>query len=318
MGVASSRSGNIEQGSQVTIRTFGRAGLPMPTRVGRRAALGIFVAAAGLAACSGNSGLRTIESLTPAGDYALERDVAYGPSPRQRVDVYRPRATDTTPPIVVFFYGGSWRRGDKESYRFVGEYLSRLGVIAIVADYRLHPEVTFPAFVEDGAAAVAWAVREARSLGGDPSRVYAMGHSAGAHIAVLLALEPRYLAARGMESERLAGVIGISGPYDTDLSSIRWLRAVFPGERAGEDARAITKARAGAPPMLLANGGRDGLVSPRHAVALATRLRELGNRVDLRIYENAGHGDILLGLSSTLSGGLTLGPDLLAFVREPA
>ncbi|MBM3525100.1 MAG: alpha/beta hydrolase, partial [Alphaproteobacteria bacterium] len=210
MGVAHARS-NIEQGSHVTIRTFEHGGLSLRRGMSRRAALGSLIAAAGLAGCAGVNGLRTIETLTPAGDYTLDRDAAYGPSARQRVDVYRPRLSSTAlpPPTVVFFYGGSWRRGDKESYRFVGEYLSRLGVIAVVADYRLHPEVTFPAFVEDGAAAVAWASREAMALGGDPSRVFAMGHSAGAHIAVLLALEPRYLALRGMASERLAGVIGI-------------------------------------------------------------------------------------------------------------
>ncbi|MBL8700618.1 MAG: alpha/beta hydrolase [Alphaproteobacteria bacterium] len=265
---------------------------------------------------AGCNGLRTIDSLTPAGHYLLERDVAYGPAPRQRLDVYHPRgeAPAGARPIVVFFYGGSWRRGEKESYRFVGEYLSRLGFVAVVADYRLYPAVTFPAFVEDGATAVAWAIREAGRLGGDPRRVFPMGHSAGAHIAVLLALEPRYLAAQGLAPERLAGVIGISGPYDTDLSSVRWLRAVFAGEGIGEEARVLSKARAGAPPMLLANGGRDPLVNARHAVELATRLRALGNRVDLRIYEEAGHGDILLGLSTTLAGNLTLGGDVLAFV----
>lgn len=297
----------------MTIWSFGRAHPRLERVIGRRASLGLLFGAGWLAGCNG---LRTIDTLTPSGAYELDRDVAYGPSARQRLDVYRPRdaAADAARPVVVFFYGGSWRRGAKESYRFVGEYLSRLGFIAVVADYRLHPEVTFPAFVDDGAAVVGWAVREAPRLGGDPRQVFAMGHSAGAHIAVLLALEPRYLAAQGLSPDRMAGVIGISGPYDTDLSSVRWLRAVFAGEGAGEEARVMTKVRSGAPRMLLANGGRDALVSPRHAVALATRLRELGNRVDLRIYDDAGHGDILLGLSTTLSGSLTLGGDVLAFV----
>lgn len=302
---------NIEQGSDVTIRAIGRAQPRLARMLGRRASLGVLFTAGWLAGCGG---LRTIETLTPAGDYDLDRDVAYGPSRRQRMDVYRPRDLGADAPVMVFFYGGSWRRGDKESYRFVGEYLSRLGFVAMVADYRLYPEVTFPGFVEDGAAAVATAMRIAGRYGGDPRRVHVMGHSAGAHIAVLLGLEPRYLAAEGLTPDRLAGIVGISGPYDADLAAVRWLRAVFAGDGVGEAARVVTKARAGAPPMLLANGGRDALVPPRHAVTLATRLRELGNRVDLRIYDDAGHGDILLGLSTTLAGNLTLGGDLVAFV----
>lgn len=301
----------------MTIWSIGRAHPRLEKVIGRRASLGLLFGAGWLSGCNG---LRTIDTLTPSGEYDLDRDVAYGPSARQRLDVYRPRAVaaQEARPVVIFFYGGSWRRGDKESYRFVGEYLSRLGFIAVVADYRLFPEVTFPGFVDDGAAVVGWAMREATRLGGDPRRIFAMGHSAGAHIAVLLALEPRYLAAQGLTPDRIAGVIGISGPYDTDLSSVRWLRAVFPGEGVGEEARVMTKARSGAPRMLLANGGRDALVNPRHAVALATRLRELGNSVDLRIYDDAGHADILLGLSTTLSGSLTLGSDVLAFVAPDA
>lgn len=298
----------------MTIRSIDRSQGRLERLVGRRASLALLFGAGWLSGCGA---LQTIDTLTPSGGYVAELDLPYGPDLRQRLDVYRP-AMQSAPsaPVVLFFYGGSWRRGEKEAYRFIGEYLTRMGCVAVVADYRLFPAVQFPAFVEDGAAAFAWARDNAPRLGGDQRRIYAMGHSAGAHTVVLLALEPRYLAARGRSPADLAGVIGISGPYDADFSTIRWLRAVFPATSTAMEARPITKAHAGAPRMLLANGGRDGLVPPRHAVALARRLRELGNPVDLRIYDAAGHGDILLGLSTHLAGGLTLGSDVLSFIRS--
>lgn len=304
----------IVQAPDMTIWPIDRGRAKPERHVGRRTSLALLFGAGWLSGCGG---LRTIETLTPSGAYLSDLDVAYGPDPRQRLDVYRPAAPSATPsPVVVFFYGGSWRRGEKEAYRFVAEYLTRMGCVAVIADYRLYPAVRFPAFVEDGAAAIAWARDNAQRLGGDQRRIYAMGHSSGAHTAVLLALEPRYLAAVGRSPGDLAGVIGISGPYDEDFSTVRWLRAVFPDTANAEEARPITKARRGAPRMLLANGGRDGLVSPRHAVALATRLRELGSPVDLRIYDAAGHGDILLGLSTTLAGGSSLGADVLSFITS--
>lgn len=269
------------------------------------------LAAPALAGC----GLRTVDMLTPTGVYAREQDIAYGPAARQRLDVYRPKEDRSAGlPVVVFFYGGSWRRGSKGLYRFVGEYLARMGCVAVLADYRLFPEVRFPAFVEDGAAAVAWARANAARIGGDPARVFAMGHSAGAHTAVLLGLEPRYLATARLRPADLAGVIGISGPYALDPRTIRWLRETFPEAESAGEAKPLDKVRAGAPPMLLAHGSQDGIVNPTNSTALAQRLEASGNRVDLRIYDGAGHADILLGFSTTLSGNLTLGGDVLRFV----
>jgi acetyl esterase/lipase len=300
--------GKIEQGRATTIPHRGRS-TPAPA-AGRRLFLQGIVAAPVLAGC----GLRTIDSLTPDGAYVLEKDLPYGPGMRQRLDAYRPVELPARPlPVVVFIYGGSWRRGSKDDYRFLAEYLTRMGCAVLVADYRLFPEVRFPAFVEDGAAAVAWARANAARLGGDPTRVFVMGHSAGAHTAVLLGLEPRYLASVGMRSEDIAGVVGISGPYAVDLGTIRWLRQTFP-EAARAEARPFDKARAGAPPMFLATGGRDGLVDPRNTLEFGRRLEELGNRVDTRVYASAGHADILLGFSTTLSGDLTIGGDVVRFI----
>lgn len=301
-----------------TIWRIGRAALP---GTGRRRFLGRGAAATSVLALSGCSGLQVVDALAPGDGYEVRPGIAYGRDPRQAMDAYLPVGRGEGPlPVVLFLYGGSWRSGDRRSYRFVGSWLARTGHVALVADYRLHPEVSFPAFVEDAAAAFDMARREAPALGGDARRVVLMGHSAGAHMAALLALEPRYLGARGRSTGEIAGVVGISGPYVHDFGTVRWLAPVFPDVESRREAIVIAKARAGAPPMFLANGTADTLVPPRNAVELAGRLRGLGARVELKLYEQAGHASILLGLVDPLAGSSTLAADVAAFLRslEPA
>lgn len=281
--------------------------------VTRRATLAWLFGGGFLAGCAP---LETLDRLTPVGSYRLAKDQPYGAGPRRRLDVYSPVDAPGPRPVIVFFYGGSWRKGDKDGYRFIGEYLTRHGVVAMIADYRLYPEVTFPGFVEDGAAAIAWAKANAARFGGDPNRVFAMGHSAGAHTAALLALDPRYLAREGLTPSALAGVIGISGPYDLAPERVRWLRPTFATAASPDDVRPLAFARAGAPPMLLLNGETDALVPPASAEELAARLRAAGGPVELRVYPKLGHLDILLGLSTTLAGDSTVGSDVLAFVER--
>lgn len=303
------------QRPRASIRTI-RHGTRFAT--GRRGALGALATAGAAAALAGCNGLQLVDAVTSTQGYAVARDLAYGPSARQRMDIYVPAGPPRAQPVpvVVFFYGGSWRQGSKEEYRFVGAYLARAGYVAVLADYRLFPEVRFPVFVEDCAAATAAARRIAPGFGGDPGRVFVMGHSAGAHMAALLGLEPAYLGGAGDDPRALAGVVGIAGPYDADFGTIRWLVDVFPDARSRNEARVVDKARSGAPPMFLANGTSDTLVPPRNAVALAGRLRALGNRVDLRLYDGVSHGSILLAFAPTLAGGATLGWDVADFIAE--
>jgi acetyl esterase/lipase len=217
----------------------------------------------------------------------------------------------------VFFYGGGWRSGAKEPYRFVAETLTREGVVVAIPDYRLVPDVRFPGFVEDSAAAVAWVRRNIERFGGDPRRVFIAGHSAGAYNAVMLALDPRFLAAQGLPTSAVAGVIGISGPYDFLPLRGRMLNDAF-GEAAELAAtQPVALARADAPPLLLFNGSADRLVAPRNAVTLAERVRERGGRARSAIYEGSGHVDIMAGLSTVLRGNSPLLAEIMAFVTDP-
>jgi acetyl esterase/lipase len=203
------------------------------------------------------------------------------------LDVYRPEARMEGPaPVVVFLYGGSWRRGNRASYRFAGRQLARQGMVAIVADYRTAPRAAFPGFVEDAASAVAWAKRHAAEHGGDPARVFLAGHSAGAQIAALIGTDARYLAAHGLMPRDLAGVIGLSGPYDF---GIQGYEDVFGPPAHWPRTQPVNFADGDEPPFLLIHGTADSLVEPVDSRILAERLRAAGGRAELLWLPEAGH-----------------------------
>ena len=221
-------------------------------------------------------------------------DAAHGLS----LDVYRTRTLARPAPVVVFFYGGSWQGGRREYYRFVGEALSKRGVVVVIPDYRKAPQHVFPAFMEDAAAATAWTIAHAAQIGGDPGRVYVMGHSAGGHIAALLGTDSRYLARQGLRSRQLAGVIGLAGPYDflpiTDPS----LQHVFGAQTDWPISQPVNFVDGDEPPFLLIHGASDRSVWPMNSEHLAKRLRDAGEPVTLRIIPNTGHIGLVNGFLS--------------------
>ncbi|MFM7344417.1 MAG: alpha/beta hydrolase [Tagaea sp.] len=264
---------------------------------------------------AGCSALDMLDAITPSGGYVRTADVAFGGNPRQRLDVYAPRDAQGAP-VVVFWYGGSWRQGDRGQYRFVAEALVREGYVVVLPDYRLTPEARFPDFVDDAALAVAWAAKNIGRYGGDPARIFAMGHSAGAYNAALAALDPRYLARHGAPPDAIKGVIGLSGPYDILNLRGRTIDAAFGSASTTNDAQPASFARPEAPRVLLIHGARDTLVPPAHAEFLAGALRAAGARADTRIYPDVAHIDMVLGLSSRLRGGSPLLADIAAFVAQ--
>ncbi|MDX1499264.1 MAG: alpha/beta hydrolase [Woeseiaceae bacterium] len=248
---------------------------------------------------SGCSPLTLLSAVSSAEHYERSADIAYGPDPRQRLDVYRPLTAQPDAPLVVFFYGGAWRKGDKAEFRFVASSLTRAGYVVVLPDYRRFPEVRFPAFVDDGAAAVAWAAANAGAYGADPTRLYLMGHSAGAHIAALLALDDRYLEAAGLGSGAVAGLIGLSGPYDFLPIEDGYLTELFP-EATRPASQPINFVHPGAPPALLIHGGDDDLVEAGNSERLAGRLMAEGVPVTLHNYAGVGHGRVVVALSPPL------------------
>ena len=217
-----------------------------------------------------------------------DASVVYSAEHALQLDVYRPAgAASGNAPVVVFFYGGGWNSGRRQDYRFVGRRLADAGMLALVADYRTWPTAGFPAFVQDGARAVAWARAHAAAHGGDPARLFVAGHSAGAQIAALLGTDPRHLAPQGLQPGMLAGVIGLAGPYDFDITGD--LVPIFGPPAQWPQAQALNFVDGGEPPFLLVHGTADARVEARDSTLLASRLRERGGRATLLLLEGAGH-----------------------------
>jgi acetyl esterase/lipase len=166
----------------------------------------------------------------------------------------------------------------------------------VVPDYRLYPAVRFPGFMQDAARAVAWSRAAARGLGADPDRIVLMGHSAGAQIAALLATDPRYLEAAGVPPRAIAGVVGLSGPYDFDPRGYPALEAIFGAPETWPQARPVRFVDATDPPFLIIHGTGDHTVYSAQSETLAARLREAGVAVDLLLLPGVGHVRPLLAL----------------------
>lgn len=268
-----------------------------------------------VAACSP---LTTFDALVPK-DRAGTRvasAIAYGEGPRRQLDVYAPRAEPgRARPVIVFFYGGSWSSGTRSGYAFVGRALAAQGFVVVVPDYRLVPEVRYPAFVEDGAAAVRWTAGHAAEYGGDPARIVLMGHSAGAYIAAMLAVDDRWL---GRDRRAIKGLVGLAGPYDFTPFDVPASRAAFGEWPRPAETQPVTWAGAGDPPTLLLVGSDDTTVRPRNSEALAIRLRSGGVDAELRSYPKLGHVGVLLALARPFRGKAPALRDVSEFVRRVA
>lgn len=253
----------------------------MPPRSRRLAALGLMLTSVLVAGCE-----RAVFAVANRGVAPPESTAVYAPEQGLSLDVYRPQGTAGAAPVVVFFYGGGWTRGARSQYRFVGRRLAQNGVLAIVADYRLYPVATFPGFVEDGARAVRWARDHAAAHGGDPRRLFVMGHSAGAQIGGLIATDARYLAAQGLQRADLAGFIGLAGPFDFEVGKYA---PVFGPPAQWPQAMTVNHVDAGAPPLLLVHGTKDDVTWPRNSTRVADKARAAGVRTELLLLEGATH-----------------------------
>lgn len=271
------------------------------------------VFAAGLLCLTGCSALGVINALTPRG-YDFFGDVSYGTESRNQLDVYVPQEGRGPWPVVVFFHGGRWSFGDKAEYRFAGQALASEGFVAVLPNYRLYTEHRFPDFVEDAARAVGWVQDHVEEYGGDPGRVALMGHSAGAHLALLLHMDESWLAAEGVDAHALAGTVGLAGAYDFlppepqdgDLADMFGPPERFPA------ALPVNFVDGDEAPVLLAYGLRDTTVYPHNIDNLAAQIALAGGRYEVVLYPRLDHGRILVALAAPLR---FLGPVLADAVR---
>lgn len=265
----------------------------------------------------------TLNALAPSHTHTRTADVAYGPGARQQLDVYKPaRAAPRGGwPVVVFFYGGSWNRGKRADYAFVGEALASRGILTLVADYRLYPQVRYPDFLRDSAAALAWGLGHAGELGGNPKRVFVMGHSAGAYNAAMLALDARWLKQTpggGRTPRELAGFIGLAGPYDFLPMTNPDAQPVFFHPDYPPGTQPLEHASKAAPRSFLGAAREDELVNPqRNTQGLATKLQGLGVPVTVKFYDRVSHMTLIAAFGAPLRWLAPALNDVAAFVNGP-
>jgi acetyl esterase/lipase len=248
-------------------------------------------------ALGGCSGPELLNRIAADDGIRIARDLEFTAGPRGRLDVYAP-AHAKAAPVVVFFYGGGWESGAKEEYRFLATALANRGLVVVVPDYRVYPEVRFPDFLEDAARAVRYARANVSAYGGDPSRIVLAGHSAGAYIAAMLNLDRRWLKQVGLDPRRdIAGAAGLAGPYDFLPLRSATLMEIFGPEDKRPATQPIAYVDGKAPPMLLATGKRDFTVEPGNSERLAARIKERGGDAELILYSGVGHITIAAAFS---------------------
>jgi acetyl esterase/lipase len=256
--------------------------------------------------------------LGSEGSYTVKTGIAYGKDTRQKLDIYTPvtKAGSKPQPILVFFHGGSWRDGDRESYAFVGRAFAAQGFVTVIADYRKSPAHLFPGFIEDAADAIAWTHINGAKYRGDTQRLFVIGHSAGAHISMLAVLDPKYLARSKLNSSIIKGVIGLAGPYDfLPFTGDAAKKALGQWPRL-QETQPISYARSDAPPLLLLTGDKDDTVKPRNSTALAAAIQDVEGTAEVKIYPGVDHYGIIMAVSRPFRKKASVIEDVTAFIRS--
>ncbi len=273
-----------------------------------------------LTACTSSS-LLLVNTLAAFDDYQVYENLVYGKNELNRLDIYTPRdqAVDraTKLPVVIFFYGGCWggcQTWNKENYAFVAQALTSQGYISVLTDYRRYPQVTFPAIIDDARRSVEWVKANIRHFGGDPDKMFLMGHSAGAHLAAMLSVNESYLQPQTFKS--IKGFIGLAGPYDFLPFTEPYQKQVFGPEKNYPASQPINFVNGNEPPMLLLYGNRDETVKPHNIKSLADKVRNYGRLAETRYYDDIDHTFLLGALSIPYQQNEPVLGDIVHFLNQ--
>ena len=275
-----------------------------------------FVFLLSLFVISGCSPLSVLNA-TVGSNYQQTANQAYGPNPRQKLDVFVPAKPVANADVVVFIYGGRWQFGSKEEYRFVADGLAAKGLITVIPDYRLYPQVDWRDMIADTAAAYRWTETHIASLGGNPRRIFIMGHSSGAHLAAMVALDAKVRLQAGA-SRAPCGVIGLAGPYDFLPIEDADVQQVFKTANPLIESQPIYYVTDKAPPMLLLTGAADTTVKPGNTDRFAAAIQARGGIAEVKHYPDVAHIGIMLALARSLSFMAPTLQDSASFIQRTA
>lgn len=276
--------------------------------------IALLLSVAAVAGCS-SALFAGLNVLSPDGDLAESRGIVFDRSLDLKLDIYRPKNANNAP-VVVFYYGGRWEFGKRADYRWFGEALARHGFVAILPDYRKYPQVKLDGFMTDAANALAWSFQHASEYGGDPNELFVMGHSAGAHLALMLATNAQWMASHHTKPTQLAGAVGLAGPYNFLPLTEDDMIGMF-GNTPEEQARSqpINFVDGDEPPMLLLHGSDDKTVWPKNSTTLAQAVNAKGGRAQVIIYPGVTHAGILLSVSPSFRGKASALDDSVKFIN---
>jgi acetyl esterase/lipase len=255
----------------------------------------------------------TIDRIASRADAVKIADnVVFGPNNDNSLEIWSTAKKDAKPkPVLVFFYGGGWANGTRTEYSYAARPFVEAGYIVVLPDYRKVPEVRFPAFVEDSAAAVKWVQAHIGEYGGDPDRISVAGHSAGAYNALMLALDPQWLGDKPVK-----GAISLAGPADfypfTTRRAIDAM-AAFADPKATQP---ISFVRKDAPPILLIHGTDDTVVRIRNANSLYSKQKAAGGDIALRPQQGGSHNDLVLAMGTLFRGRYPVVKESVAFLNR--
>ncbi|GGQ92512.1 alpha/beta hydrolase [Deinococcus ruber] len=272
-----------------------------------------FLALGGLIAFAACSPLVALNAVVATNDLTITRDHAYGPDPRNVLDVYQPVSAQNAP-ILLFIHGGSWTGGSKDDYKFVGESFAREGYVVGVMSYRLAPKNPYPAYIQDAAQALKWLRTHAAEYGGNPDDLFVMGHSAGAFNAVEVVDNARWLTEAGVPISAVHGVIGVAGPYSYDYRG-QGTESAFPAGSDPADVMPANHVRADAPPHLLLVAANDQVVGAQNGERMKAALDAMKIPLTFTVLPNLDHYTIAGSLARSLTFLGSTRQDVLTFLK---
>ncbi|MCE1246800.1 MAG: alpha/beta hydrolase [Firmicutes bacterium] len=254
-----------------------------------------------------------------------EKDISYLPDgkdePKHQLDIYYPEGLKNCP-VYFFVHGGAWKKGDKSQYAALGRTYAKKGIVTVVVNYRLSPEVQHPAHIFDVAAAFAWTAANVRNYGGDPKKIFVSGHSAGAHLTSLMVLDGKYLKRYNLSSEDIKGLIAIAGVYRIapaagsnpgqsknrqNVTSNMFTDAFGKDQSKWADDSPINHVRANIPPTLIMIGEKEGKYLEIQGKLFYNSLKKKGAPVWWEIIPGKGHiTEIMIGGSNDTTSPLVL------------
>lgn len=251
------------------------------------------------------------EAAKPAAVYATEVNVAYRPEldqdpyarERCRLDLYYPTGVKDFP-TVVWFHGGGLTGGGKS----IPNALKNKGLAVVAVNYRLSPRAQSPAYIEDAAAAVAWAFKNVEKFGGSARKIFVSGHSAGGYLAAMVGLEKKWLAAHQVDANRIAGLAPFSGHMITHYT-VRAEKGIPDTQAVVDSLAPLSHVRADAPPTLLITGDRNFEMLGRYEEnAYMWRMMKVAGHLKTELFELQGYNH----------GGMAepAFPLLLGFIRR--